>query len=91
MIETATNRQWERTRHMQSKDAEYGMYRYDGTFAFPVKGSGGTVQRVRAYDAELLIRNASDGKKYLYDIVNVKENTAAQIDLTKKEARSGGP
>lgn len=88
LIETATNRQWERTRHMQSKDAEYGMYRYDGTFAFPVKGSGGTVQRVRAYDAELLIRNASDGKKYLYDIVNVKENTAAQIDLTKKEARS---
>lgn len=88
LIETATNRQWEQTRHTQSKDAEYGMYRYDGTFAFPVKGSDGTVQRVRAYDAELLIRNASDGKKYLYDIVNIKENTSAQIDLTKKEARS---
>lgn len=34
LIETATNRQWEQTRHTQSKDAEYGMYRYDGTFAF---------------------------------------------------------
>ena len=46
------------------------------------------VQRVRAYDAELLIRNASDGKKYLYDIVNLKENTSAQSDLTAREARS---
>ena len=46
------------------------------------------MQRVRAYDAELLIRNASDGKKYLYDIVNIKENTSAQIDLTEREARS---
>lgn len=39
-------------------------------------------------DVELLIRNASDGKKYLYDIVNIKENATAQIDLTQKEARS---
>ena len=88
LIETATNRRWEQTRHTQSKDAKYGMYRYDSTFAFPVKGSDGVVQRVRAYDAELLIRNASDGKKYLYDIVNLKENTSAQSDLTAREARS---
>lgn len=88
LIETATNRRWERTRHTQSKDAKYGMYRYDSTFAFPVKDGGGAVQWVRAYDAELLIRNASDGKKYLYDIVNIKENTAAQSDLTEREARS---
>lgn len=88
LIETATNRRWERTRHTHNKDAKYGMYRYDSTFAFPVKNGDGAVQRVRAYDAELLIRNASDGKKYLYDIVNVKENTAAQSDLTEREARS---
>ena len=88
LIETATNRRWERTRHTQSKDAKYGMYRYDSTFAFPVKDGSGAVHRVRAYDAELLIRNASDGKKYLYDIVNIKENTDAQIDLTEREARS---
>lgn len=88
LIETATNRRWERTRHTQSKDAKYGMYRYDSTFAFPVKDGSGAVHRIRAYDAELLIRNASDGKKYLYDIVNIKENTDAQIDLTEREARS---
>lgn len=88
LIETATNRRWEKTRHTNSKDAAYGMYRYDSTFAFPVKDNSGAVQRVRAYDVELLIRNASDGKKYLYDIVNIKENTSAQIDLNAREARS---
>ncbi len=87
LIETASNRRWEQTRHKHSKDATYGMYRYDSTFAFPVKGDAATRQ-VRAYDVELLIRNASDGKKYLYDIVNIKENTAAKIGLSEREARS---
>lgn len=87
LIETATNRRWEKTKHPQSKDAKYGMYRYDSTFAFLVRGADGTTAKVRAYDVELLIRNASDGKKYLYDIVNIKENITAELDLTKKETR----
>ena len=89
MIEIATNRRWEATKHKQSKDAKYGMYRYDTKFAFPVKDQRGNVTTVKAYDAELLIRNASDGKKYLYDIVNIKEDTANALDLRHKEARKG--
>ena len=38
----------------------------------------------KAYDAEPLIRNASDGKKYLYDIVAIKENTGLTLDLNEK-------
>lgn len=87
LIETASNRRWEKTKHPESKDAKYGMYRYDCSFAFPVKDRDGSVINVRAYDAELLIRNASDGKKYLYDIVNIKENTAKAIDLKQRETR----
>ena len=83
LIETATNRRWEKTKHPHSKDAKYGMYRYDCSFAFPVNNE----TRVRAYDAELLIRNASDGKKYLYDIVGIKENTTDAIDLQQRETR----
>ncbi len=86
LIETATNRRWEKTRHQDSKDAKYGMYRYDTTFAFPVMANG-KMQRIRAYDAELLIRNASNGKKYLYDIVGIKENATAHISLSQREAR----
>ena len=86
LIETATNRRWEKTRHQDSKDAKYGMYRYDTTFAFPVMENG-KMQRIRAYDAELLICNASNGKKYLYDIVGIKENATAHISLSQREAR----
>ena len=87
LIETATNRRWEKTKHPHSKDAKYGMYRYDISIAFPVKAVDGTSIDVRAYDAELLIRNASDGKKYLYDVVNMKRNTADAIDLQQRETR----
>ena len=49
-----------------------------------------TLQRdLRQMRAELLIGNASDGRKYLYDIVNIKENTANALDLRHKEARKG--
>ena len=89
MIEIATNRRWEKTRHNHSKDAQYGMYRYDTQFAFPIKDRSGNTISVKAYSAELLIRNASDGKKYLYDIVNIKEDTAKAIDLQNREARKG--
>lgn len=87
LIEIATNRRWEETRHKDSKDAKYGMYRYDSSFAFPVKDDDGKTLRVRAYDVELLIRNASDGKKYLYDIVGIKENTATGFNLSQRETR----
>lgn len=80
MIEIASNRRWEKTRHAENKDAPYGMYRYDTTFAFPVQGGA----RYKAFDAELVIRNASDGKKYLYDIVSIKENTGLALDLNNK-------
>ena len=80
MIEIASNRRWEKTRHAGNKDAPYGMYRYDTTFAFPVQGGA----RYKAFDAELVIRNASDGKKYLYDIVSIKENTGLALDLNNK-------
>ena len=86
LIETATNRRWEKTKHMHSKDAKYGMYRYDNTFAFPAKDSHGNIVNIKAFDVELLIRNASDGKKYLYDIVGIKENTPVAFDLQQREA-----
>ena len=87
LIETATNRRWEKTRHTDNKDAKYGMYRYDNSFAFPIKDNKGNVANVRAFDVELLIRNASDGNKYLYDIVAIEENTTAEIGLLERMTR----
>ncbi len=88
LIETATNRRWEKTKHTGNKDAKYGMYRYDNSFAFPIKDNQGNISKIRAFDVELLIRNASDGNKYLYDIVGIKENTTTEIDLLQRETRT---
>lgn len=89
MIEIASGRRWEKAKHTHNKDAKFGMYRYNSRFAFAVNGGDG-VRNVRAYDVELLIRNASDGKKYLYDIVNIKKNTAYATELQQREPRRGG-
>ena len=86
MIEIATNRRWEKTKHAANKDAKYGVYRYSTAFAFPVKQNG-KITSVKSFDAELVILNSSDGKKYLYDIVNIKENTADETDLMKRDQR----
>ncbi len=88
LIETATNRRWEKTKHPQNKDAKYGFYRYDSTFAFPIKDASGKITDIRAYDVELVIRNASDGKKYLYDIVGINEDVATKHNLQQREVRS---
>ena len=90
MIEIATNRRWEKAKHSHNKDAKYGIYRYSTCFAFPVKDNSGVITNVQAYNVELVIRNASDGKKYLYDIVSIKEDLATASDLLKQESRKGG-
>lgn len=88
MIEIATNRRWEKTKHKKNKDAKYGMYRYDTSFGFPVLNVKGEINGANIYKAELVIRNASDGKKYLYDIVNIKKDTFTSEWLTKKVTRA---
>lgn len=84
IIEIATNRRWEKTEHPENKDAKYGMYRYDTWFGFPVYDSKGNTVRANIYKAELVIRNASDGRKYLYDIVDIKKDTVSSDWMSKK-------
>lgn len=84
MIEIATNRRWEKTGHIHNKDAKYGIYRYDTRFGFAVKNSKQEVVGANVYTAELVICNASDGKKYLYDIVKIKKDIATSDWLTQR-------
>ncbi len=88
MIEIATNRRWEKAKHAANKDAKYGVYRYSTAFAFPVRQNG-KIASVKSFDAELVILNSSDGKKYLYDIVNIKKNTADGLDLMERDQIGG--
>ena len=84
MIEIATNRRWEKVQHAHNKDAKYGIYRYDTRFGFAVQNSKKDIVGANVYTAELIICNASDGKKYLYDIVNIKRDKTSSDWLTKR-------
>lgn len=85
LVSIANGRRWEKTKHTGNKDASHGVYYYDSTFAFPVKNAKGDTENVRAYDCQLVILNASDGKKYLYDVVDIKENTNKANDILHME------
>lgn len=78
MIEIATNRRWEKTKHTGNKNAKYGVYRYDSGVAFQ-RGN-----KISAYSVELVILNADDGQKYLYDIVNIKKDDVTAKGLMDK-------
>ena len=67
IIENVANRKWEKSKHSShNKDAKYGFYKYDTTFSFDYNGSE------KIYTGVVLIRNDANGKKYLYDILNIK-------------------
>lgn len=86
IIEIATNRKWEKAVHSENKDAKYGIYKYDTRFGFPIKDVKGNVVGANVYRAKLVIRNASDGAKYLYDIIGIKKDKVSSAWLSNKIA-----
>ena len=76
MIEIASNGVFEENRKAKhGRDAKNGWYRYDTRFALPVYGDDGNVERYNIFQGRLLIRHSSNGKKYLYDILEIKKET----------------
>ena len=88
LIEIATNRRWEEAKDKvkHAKDAKYGFYKYDTKFAIPANNAKG----YEVYNATLLIRNDADGKKYLYDILGIKENSTANLTSTFNKVSQWG-
>ena len=82
MIEIATNGVFEENRkNKHVRDAKNGWYRYDTRFALPIYGEDGEVERYNIFKARLLIRHASSGKKYLYDILEIKKETSKSCQV----------
>lgn len=76
LLEYASNKRY--NENMKSKhelDAGYGWYRFTSRFALPVYSNTEELERYNIFRIEMLIRHASDGKMYLYDMVNVKKET----------------
>lgn len=68
IISNVTNREYsnyKKEKHV--KDAKYGFYKYDTKFSFEQNS------KEQVYTGTVLIRNDANGKKYLYDILNIKK------------------
>lgn len=77
----------ENSKAKHQKDAMYGWYKYESRFALPVFGSDGEIERYNVFHAAMIFRHAQDGKKYLYDIMNIKKETS---NLFQSKGRSRG-
>lgn len=55
-------------------DAKWGWYRYGSRFSLLVYEKEKIV-RYNVFAITMLVRHAEDGKKYLYDMVNIKKET----------------
>ena len=74
MIEIATTKVYEENKkNKHSRHAKNGWYRYDTRFALPVYQENGELDRYNVFSARLLIRHASSGKMYLYDVLEIKK------------------
>lgn len=74
LIKTANNKRWSVNYKSKHKsDAENGWFRYTARFALPTYSNDGELEKYNIFRVEMLVRHASDGKLYLYDMVNVKK------------------
>lgn len=80
LIELSVNKSYQENLNPKHKlDARYGWYRYDVRFAIAVYNEQGEVERYNVYKARMIIRHDADGKKYLYDIINIKKEPSTPL------------
>lgn len=77
MLEISTGKYFRENNEEKHKwNARKGWYRYNSYFALPVYDENGNIERYNVFHASMLIRHASDGKMYLYDIIDIKKKRA---------------
>ena len=60
-------------------DARYGWYRFDSRFAMAVYNNQGEIEQYNFFKARMIIRYDADGKKYLYDVINIKKEPSTPL------------
>ena len=58
------------------RNAKYGWYRYKSRFGLPVYSENGEVERYNVFHVYMIVRHDKNGRKYLYDIINIKKETS---------------
>ncbi len=84
MLEIATDGSFTPNRkEKHTIDAANGWYRYESRFALPIFGDNGEVDRYNVFHVYMIIRHDLNGKKYLYDVINIKKETSNPLGCQK--------
>lgn len=76
LVEIATNITFhENTDEKHKSDAKYGWYRCTVRFSIPTCNDRGHIIGRNNYQGRMIIRCDANGKKYLYDIIDMKKET----------------
>ena len=76
LIKIATNIDFRENKDAKHRfDAKYGWYRCTVRFSLPTCDDKGNVVGENHFQGRMIIRCDSDGKKYLYDIIDIKKET----------------
>lgn len=76
LIEIATNISFQDNSDEKHKtDAKFGWYRCMVRFSIPTCDDKGNRVGYNNYQGRMIIRCGADGKKYLYDIIDIKKET----------------
>ncbi len=80
MIEIATGKVFkENYKSKHQSDAANGWYYYTTRFAIPISLNGIKTEEYNVYSACLVLNHASNGKLYLYDIVEIKKEASTPL------------
>lgn len=76
LIEISTNPVYMKNHEQKHfKDARHGWYRYESRLAIAIYNRDEEVERFNVFRVRMIIRHDENGKKYLYDIVNIKKES----------------
>lgn len=76
LIEISENKTYvENHAEKHKKDAKYGWYRYDARFAIAIYDRSGEIEKYNVFKVRMIIRHDENGKKYLYDLINIKKES----------------
>lgn len=80
MIEIAYEGGFSKNRkEKHTKDAKNGWYYYTTRFALPIYENESKTGEYNVYTACLVVNHASNGKKYLYDLVDIKKEASTPL------------
>ena len=80
MLEIAYNCHFKSNNKDKHKcDGANGWYRYESRFALPVYTNDGEVEKYNFYHVYMIIRHDINGKKYLYDLINIRKETSTPL------------